>query len=179
VIGVTSSAGYYMASATSQTRIIFNSGREGLLPAFFARVTPGSVPVPYVSVLVYILLSLALIVLPGIWHSATNVFIYEAAIGTVPVVLIYLLANVALPLYYWKYQRAQFHWFKHIVVPLIGVSVLALPIWSFFAPGQPAPFNYFGWIFLGLLVVSAAWGAYVVLRRADAVKHLGTMVADE
>ena len=131
------------------------------------------------SVITYIVLSLALIVLPGIWLSATNVFIYEAAIGTVPVVLIYLLANVALPFYYWKYHRSEFHWFKHVVVPLIGVSVLALPIWSFFAPGQPAPFNYFGWIFLGLLAVSAAWGLYVVLRRKEAVRSLGTIVADE
>jgi amino acid transporter len=41
VVGITSSAGYYIASATSQTRIIFNSGREGILPPFFARVTRG------------------------------------------------------------------------------------------------------------------------------------------
>ena len=179
IIGVTSSAGYYVASATSQTRIIFNSGREGLLPSFFARITPGSKPVPDVSVRSYIILSLALIVLPGIWLSAIDVFTYEAVIGTVPIVLIYLLSNVALPFYFWKYQRSSFHWFKHIVVPLIGVAVLALPIWSFFAPGQPVPYNYFGWIFLGLLAVSAAWGAYVFLRRQEAVKRLGTMVADE
>jgi amino acid transporter len=179
LVGITSSAGYYIASATSQTRIIFNSGREGILPPFFARVTRGAIPVPYVSVLTYILLSLALIVLPGIWLSANDVFTYEATIGTVPVVLIYLLANVALPLYFWKFQRSEFHWFKHIIVPLIGVAVLALPIWGFFAPGQPTPYNYFGWIFVGLLVLSAAWGAYVSLKRKEAVKRLGTMVADE
>ncbi|MBV9019358.1 MAG: APC family permease [Ktedonobacteraceae bacterium] len=179
LVGVTSSAGYYIASATSQTRIIFHSGREGLLPAFFARVTTGAKPVPYVAVLSYILLSLALIVLPGIWLNANDVFTYEATIGTVPVVLIYLLANVALPLYFWKYQRSAFNWFKHIVVPLIGVAVLALPIWGFFAPNQPTPYNYFGWIFAGLLILSAAWGGYVFLKRRDAVKYLGSIVADE
>jgi len=178
LVGITSSAGYYIASATSQTRIIFNSGREGILPSFFARVTRGAIPVPYVSVLAYILLSLALIVLPGIWLSANDVFTYEATIGTVPVVLIYLLANVALPFYFWKFQRSEFRWFKHIIVPLIGVAVLALPIWGFFAPGQPTPYNYFGWIFVGLLVLSAAWGMYVSLKRKEAVKRLGTMVAD-
>jgi amino acid transporter len=179
LVGITSSAGYYIASATSQTRIIFNCAREGMLPTFFGRVTPGAKPIPYIAVLTYVLISLALVVIPGIWLNATDVFTYEATIGTVPVVLIYLLANIALPLYYWKYQRAAFNWFKHIVVPFIGVAVLALPIWGFFAPGQPVPYNYFGWIFLGLLVVSAAWGAYVFLKRPDAVKRLGTMVADE
>jgi hypothetical protein len=72
-----------------------------------------------------------------------------------------------------------FNWFKHIVVPLIGVAVLALPIWGFFAPNQPMPYNYFGWIFTGLLVLSAAWGGYVFLKRRDAVKYLGSIVADE
>ncbi len=176
VIGVTSSAGYYIGSAVSQTRIIFNSGREGLLPSFFARVISAAKPVPYVSILVYVLLSVALVVLPGLWLSAVDVFTDEAIIGTVLVALIYLLANIALPFYFWKYQRSRFNWFKHIVVPLIGVAVLVLPIGSFFVPSNPPAFV---WIFLGLLAVSAAWGLYVVLRRKEAVNTLGTMVADE
>ncbi len=176
VIGVTSSAGYYMASATSQTRIIFNSGREGLLPSFFARVISASKPVPYVSILVYILLSLALIVLPGLWLNAVDVVTDEAIIGTVLVALIYLLANVSLPFYFWKYQRSQFHWFKHVVVPLIGVAVLVLPVGSLFVPSNPP---VFAWIFLGLLAVGAAWGLYVVLRHKEAARTLGTIVADE
>jgi amino acid transporter len=176
VIGVTSSAGYYLASATSQTRIIFNSGREGLLPRFFSRVISPARPVPYVSIFTYVILSLALIIIPGIWLSATDVFVDEAIIGTVPVALIYLLANVALPFYFWKYHRSQFHWFKHIVVPLIGVAVLVLPIASFFVPSNPPAFF---WIFFGLLAVSALWGLYVLLRHKHATHTLGTMVADE
>jgi len=176
VIGVTSSAGYYIASAVSQTRIIFNSGREGLLPSFFARVISPARPIPYVSVITYVLLSLALIIVPGFWLSATDVFVDEAIIGTVPVALIYLLANVALPFYFWKYHRSQFNWFKHIVVPLIGVAVLVLPISSFFVPSNPPAFV---WIFFGLIAVSVAWGLYVVLGRKEAVKTLGTIVADE
>jgi hypothetical protein len=89
---------------------------------------------------------------------------------------IYLLANAALPFYFWKYHRPQFHWFKHIVVPLIGVAVLILPIASFFVPSNPPAF---AWIVFGLLAVSALWGLYVVLRNKEAVKTLGTMVADE
>jgi len=176
VIGVTSSTGYYIASAVSQTRIIFNSGREGLFPRFFARVAPGRVPVPYVSVLTYILLSLVLIVLPALWLSATAVFTDEATIGTISVALIFLLTNVALPFYFWKYHRSQFNWFKHIMVPLIGVAVLVLPIGSFFVPSNPPAFV---WIFLSLVTVSVAWGLYVVLRHKEAATTLGTMVADE
>jgi amino acid transporter len=179
LVGVTSSVGCYIAAANSQTRITFNSAREGLLPSFFARVTRGTKPVPYVSVLLYAGLTLALIVIPGIWIIPTNIFAYEATIGTVPIVLVYLLANLALPLYFWKNARSEFNWFKHVVVPVVGVGVLALPIWGFFAPGQPSPYNYFGWILLGLIAISAAWAVYVMVARPQAAASLGTMIADE
>ena len=179
IVGVTSSVGCYIAAANSQTRITFNSAREGLLPSVFARVTKGAKPVPYVSVLLYAGLTLALIIIPGIWIMPTNIFAYEATIGTVPIVLVYLLANLALPLYFWRNARNQFNWFKHVIVPLIGVGVLALPIWGFFAPGQTPPFNYFGWFFLGLIVISVAWAVYVMTARPQATASLGTMIADE
>ncbi|HKV59895.1 MAG TPA: APC family permease [Ktedonobacteraceae bacterium] len=179
IVGVTSSVGCYIAAANSQTRITFNSAREGLLPAFFTRVTRGTRPVPYASVLLYAGLTLALIIIPGIWLIPTSVFAYEATIGTVPIVLVYLLANVALPLYFWKNARDQFNWFRHLVVPIIGIGVLALPIWGFFAPGQPAPYNSFGWILLGLIAISVAWAVYVITARPQAATSLGTMIADE
>lgn len=179
IVGITSSVGCYIAAANSQTRITFNSAREGLLPAVFARVRKGSKPVPYVSVLLYAGLTLALIIIPGIWITPTNLFAYEATIGTVPIVLVYLLANLALPLYFLKYHRAEFNWLKHVVIPIVGVGVLALPIWGYFAPGQPAPYNAFGWIFLALVVLSAAWAAYILLARPQAATTLGTVVADQ
>jgi len=179
LVGITSSVGCYIAAENSQTRITFNSAREGLLPSLFARVTKGSKPVPYMSVLLYSGLTLALIIIPGIWIAPTNIFAYEATIGTVPIVLVYLLANVALPLYFWKNRRGEFNWFRHLVVPIIGIGVLALPIWGFFAPGQPAPYNYFGWFFVALVVISVAWAAYVLATRPVAANSLGTMIADE
>lgn len=179
IVGVTSSVGCFLAAANSQTRITFNSTRDGLLPAFFARVRKGSRPVPYTSVFLYVGLMLALIIVPGIWISPADLFAYEATIGTVPIVLVYLLANLALPLYFWKHRRAEFNWFRHVVVPLLGVGVLALPIWGFFAPGQTPPYNFFGWIFLALVVLSVAWATYILLARPQAAQTLGGMVADE
>ena len=179
IVGVTSSVGCFLAAANSQTRINFNSARDGLLPAFFARVRKGPRPVPYNSVLLYVGIMLALIVIPGIWLMPVNLFAYEATIGTVAIVLVYLLANLALPLYFWKHRRAEFNWFRHVVIPLIGVGVLALPIWGFFAPGQQAPYNYFGWIFLALVILSAAWAVYIMLVRPQVAHTLGAVVADE
>ncbi len=66
-----------------------------------------------------------------------------------------------------------------VFASILIVGLLALPIWGFFAPGQPAPFNSFGWIFLGLVVISVAWAIYVLAARPKATTALGTMIADE
>ncbi|GCE22424.1 APC family permease [Dictyobacter kobayashii] len=179
IVGITSSVGCYIAAANSQTRITFNSAREGLLPTWFARVTKGAHPIPYAAILLYTTLTLILIILPGIWLTPVNVFSYEATIGTVPVVLVYMLANIALPLYFWREQRDQFNWFKHALVPLIGIAALILPIYGFFAPNQAAPYNSFGWIFLALIIISIAWAAYILVARPEATSKIGSIVADE
>ena len=179
IMGVTSCLGLYLAAINSNARITFSSAREGILPSVLARLTRGPKPVPYVSIFLYAGLVLALIIIPGIWLKATDVFAYEATIGTVVIVLVYLLTNLALPLYFWKKHRNEFNWFKHLLVPIAGIGVLALPIYGFFAPGQPAPYNFFGWIFLGIVAVSLAWAAYVMLARPKAAKTLGSIIADE
>ena len=46
---------------------------------------------------------------------------------------------------------------------------------GFFAPGQPAPYNIFGWIFPGIVAVSMAWAAYVMLARPEAAKTPGSI----
>jgi len=179
IMGVTSCLGLYLAALNSNARITFSSAREGILPSALTRLTRGAKPVPYVSVFLYAGLVLALIVIPGIWLKAIDIFAYEATIGTVLVVSVYLLTNLALPLYFWKKRRAEFNWFKHLLLPVVSIAVLALPIYGFFAPGQPAPYNFFGWIFLGIVAVSMAWAAYVMLARPKAAKTLGSIIADE
>ena len=179
IMGVTSCLGLYLAAINSNARITFSSAREGILPSVLARLTRGPKPVPYVSLFLYAGLVLALIIIPGIWLKAIDVFAYEATLGAVPVVLVYLLSNLALPLYFWKKRRDEFNWFRHVAIPVIGIGVLALPIYGFFAPNQPAPYNYFGWIFAGFVVVSVAWAAYVMIARPRAAKTLGSIIADE
>ena len=179
IMGVTSCLGLYLAALNSNARITFSSAREGILPAVLARLTRGPKPVPYVSIFLYAGLVLALIIIPGIWLKAIDIFAYEATIGAALVVLVYLLTNLALPLYFWKKQRDEFNWFRHLLVPLVGIGVLALPIYGFFAPGQPAPYNFFGWIFLGIVAVSMAWAGFVMLARPKAAKTLGSIIADE
>jgi hypothetical protein len=49
-----------------------------------------------------------------------------------------------------------------VVTPVIGVLVLAIPVWGDLRPGQPAPYSYLPWLTLAL--IAAGIGYMLVLR---------------
>jgi amino acid transporter len=106
--------------------------------------------------------------------NAVSIFSDEAGIGTVPILLVYLLANIALPLHILATDRAAFRPVKHAVIPLIGSAVLVYGIYEFVQPSQPPPANVFwAWI-LGIVVISAIATAIVYVRRPDALSRTAT-----
>jgi len=50
-----------------------------------------------------------------------------------------------------------------VVTPVVGVLVLAIPVWGDLRPGQPAPYSYLPWLTLALI---AAGIAYMLALRA-------------
>jgi amino acid transporter len=174
LVGFTSSFGCFIAAANSQSRITFNGARAGLLPPAVARVS--RTKVPWVSVAVYTGLLVVLVVVPyfAMHGNAVSIFSDEAGIGTVPILIVYLLANIALPLWVLATDRAAFRPVKHVLIPLIGSAVLVYGVWEFVQPSQPPPANVFwAWI-LGIVLVSAAATAIVYVRRPDALQRAGT-----
>jgi amino acid transporter len=175
VVGVTSSFGCFIAAVNSQARIVFNGARAGLLPRKAA--TLNRAKVPWVSVLIYVGLVVALVVIPyATMHgNAVDIFSDEAGIGTVPVLIAYLLANVALPLHVLATDRAGFSVTKHALVPLIGSAVLVYGIYEFIQPDQAPPANvYWAWI-AGIVVLSTLATAFVYVRRPADIRLAGTV----
>ena len=80
--------------------------------------------VPWASVFIYV----ALLVAPGrgaayfaMHGNAVSIFSDEAGIGTVPRSwCVYLIANIALPIWVLATNRAAFQPVKHVLIPLIG-----------------------------------------------------------
>ena len=174
LVGFTSSFGCFIAAANSQTRITFNGARAGLLPPRMATVS--RTKVPWASVFIYTGLTVLLVVIPyfTMHGNAVSIFSDEAGIGTVPILIVYLLANIALPLHVLATGRAAFSPVKHVLIPLIGSAVLVYGVYKFVQPGQPAPANVFwAWI-LGIVALSAIATAIVYVRRPDALSRAGT-----
>jgi amino acid transporter len=185
--GLTSTLGVLIAAVNSQCRLIFNAGREGLLPRWIGYVhpvrrTPVNAIIAFVGIAGAITLGWAL----GHWiggHgntlSALNFFFESSTMGTIMILFVYAAANVALPFYYRKYRPAEFNLVKHIVLPALGVIAIAIPIYYLFKPGQPDPYDWFPWVALGLIVVSILYSIWLVRRDPGLGDRVGSIIADE
>jgi amino acid transporter len=91
--------------------------------------------------------------------------------GILGVIIMYLAANVAL-IVEWAKLRARgirknpWLW---VVVPVIGVAVLAVPVWGDLRPGQPSPYNILPWLTLGLIAVGILYALLLGVFRPDAL----------
>ena len=165
--GLTSTLGVLIAAVNSQCRLIFNAGREGLLPRWIGRVhpvrrTPVNAIITFVGIASVLTLGWAL----GHWIggtgnslSALNFFFESSTMGTILILLVYFAANLALPFYYRKYRPDEFNVLKHIILPVLGMAAIAFP---HVLPEQARrqsvqPYN---------------WFPYVGARRPRGVHHL-------
>jgi len=184
---LTSTLGVLIAAVNSQCRLIFNAGREGLLPRWIGRVQPvRRTPVNAIITFVGIASTITLVWALGHWiggHGnsvdALNFFFESSTMGTILILFVYLAANVALPFYYRKYRPAEFNIIKHAVLPALGVVAIAVPIYYLFKPGQADPYNWFPWVGLGLIVVSILYSIWLVSRDPGLGDRVGSIIADE
>jgi amino acid transporter len=185
--GLTSTLGVLIAAVNSQCRLIFNAGREGLLPSWIGRVhpvrrTPVNAIIAFVGIAGVITLGWAL----GHWiggHAnsldALDFFFEASTMGTILILFVYFASNVALPFYYRKYRPAEFNILKHIVLPFLGMVAIAVPIYYLFKPPQPQPYNWFPWVAVGLIVVFVFYSIWLVRRDPGLGDRVGSIVADE
>jgi amino acid transporter len=177
IAGFTSIMSAMIAGSNSQSRLIFNSAREGLLPAWIARVYSRT-HAPWVSFLVFFGISLAIVYIFG-WTVDPITFFGEiATLGTILVALVYLVSNLALPFYYRRFLPEQFSVVKHLILPILGVLAIGFPLWALVQPGQTPPFNYYPWIALGIVVLSLIYAFILTLRDKTVGDRVGSIVAD-
>jgi amino acid transporter len=187
--GLTSTIGVLISAVNSQARLIFNAGREGLLPRWIGRVhpvrkTPMNAIYAFVGIASAIILVWALLHLLG-GHKqsgsmvALNFFVESSTLGTILVLVVYFLANLALPFYYRKFRPSEFNVLKHVVLPVLGMVAIGVPVYYLVKPGQPSPYNWFPYAALAIVVVAAAYG-YALNRRDPGLgERAGSIVADE
>jgi amino acid transporter len=176
--GLTSIFSSLIGLTNAQARILFSSSREGLLPTFFGKIHPQH-KTPHVAMWTYILVAFAIVIVFGWKTDPVTLFGETGSLGTIPVIVTYLVTNLALPVYMFRHHRADFSAVKHLIIPVVGTILMLFPLWGLVQPGQPVPYNIFPWLALGLLVISLIYGTILANRNPDLVQRIGSYVADE
>jgi amino acid transporter len=178
--GVTSILGSLIGLVNSQARILFNSGREGLLPEFLGKIHPRH-QTPHSAMWVFLMIAVALVLgfslLGGI--APLDYFGFAGTLGSIPIILTYMLTNLALPVYVLRHHRSERDIFRHFVLPIAGTLVMLFPLWGLIQPGQARPFNLFPWIALSVLALSIIYGIVIARVSRGLAGRIGAYVADE
>jgi amino acid transporter len=187
IAGMTSTLGVLIAAANSQSRLIFNAGREGLLPRWIGKVHPTR-RTPMNAIYTFVALAGGIIAVWALGHwigghtgsiDPINFFFESSTMGTILILVVYFLANLALPFYYRKFRPAEFSVVKHVVLPVLGMIAIGVPVYYLCKPGQAAPYSWFPYAALAILVVAVIYAAIANQRDPGLGERAGSIVADE
>jgi amino acid transporter len=173
VAGIASVLAALVAGSSSQARMLFDGGRSGLLPSWLGRLRQKT-DTPVNALMAMAVIGLGIIavwwgthLLSGHSGSMNPVGLYAecSTMGTIVILLVYLLTNISLPVFMWRRHRSMFSPVRHVVIPLVGSAVLVVPFIELCQPGQPSPYSTFPFIALGLVAAAAAIAGLVVHRH--------------
>lgn len=168
----------FMAIHNTTVRVMFSMGRDRVLPRSLGGVHPrwfSPDRAIYAQTVFTVVIGLAV----GAWlgPGATGAYGFTGAIGTVAIILVYILSNIALIRYFWRRNDRKI--FTHVVVPVLGVVALAYPLYAVSTPGQAWPYNLVPFVVL----VWIAAGVVLFLRyRAtspEKIAALGSFIAED
>lgn len=153
----------YVAANTQTSRVIFAGARGGLWTRTLAAVSP-RFKTPAAAAIAFVAPSIILGVASTAFTDPGTAVGLLSTWGILGLIIMYLMANVALVADWVKFRRngiSKNVWLW-VVTPVIGVAVLAIPVWGDLRPGQPSPLNNLPW--LTALLILAGIGYALALR---------------
>jgi VIT1/CCC1 family predicted Fe2+/Mn2+ transporter len=92
---------------------------------------------------------------------------------------VYLAANLALPFFIRRYRPKMFNPIRHGLLPLVGAALIAVPLYYLSKPGQAAPYSWYPFAALAILILSIGYAVFLTRRDPGIAERVGSIVADE
>ena len=154
---VLSALGAGLGGVAVAARTLFSFGRDGIASRRLGGVSAAT-GVPQRALAAEMLIGLALLTafrLAG--TSALNVFFYLATIGTLSLLVMYVLTNVAAA----RHLAGRSPW--QVLAPAGGVLIAGFVLYHNVWPVPPPPYEYFpylvlGWLLAGLVITAVVPG---------------------
>ncbi|HUZ22941.1 MAG TPA: APC family permease [Streptosporangiaceae bacterium] len=162
----------YVAANTQTSRVIFAGARGGLWSAALASVSP-RFRTPAWAAVAFVAPSILIGVVSTAFTDPVTASGFLGTYGILGLIIMYLVANLALIVEWAKFRRNGIHknvWLW-VVTPVIGIIVLAIPVYGDLRPGQPSPYNILPWLTLGLIAVGVIYALALGVFRPRALAN--------
>jgi hypothetical protein len=104
--------------------------------------------------------------------GVANVYNITGTWFTFALAPVYIAANVGVFVYYRRNYPDELHWFKHVLIPLIGSAALVLVVYYSVNPLPAYPVSLAPFIVLGWIVVGVGLLAWMITSgRGDMLSH--------
>jgi amino acid transporter len=166
------------AGVNAASRVMYAMGRNGVLPAAFARTHPVH-RTPHVAIVAQMIFGVVLALLMGWKWGPLNAFgiISYAAVSLV--ILVYIATCLACVAYYWTRARDEFNVWLHGVFPVLGSIVFLPPLYYQFRPLPDYPLRWGNWFGIAAFCVALAITAYVATQRRDLLEGADRIFVEE
>jgi len=164
-----------LAIHTANFRILYSLGRDRMLPAALGR-THKKHKTPHVAIITYSVFTLVIGIAAGAGWGPLTAFGNLGYLSSLGILPIFVLTNVALPVFILRRYRSEFNVLLHLIFPAISAVIFLAAIWLNLNPWPTGVLSVFPWIVLGWVIASAVWVAVLRKRRPEAVSRLGRVL---
>jgi amino acid transporter len=174
-----------VACATAAARTLFAMGREGVLPAAFARTHPRfRTPVNAALAVTVVAIVMALVMGYPLSDSAfgqpLSNYYFWATTGTLLVIVVYIMICIGGIVYFWN-TRATRNWnpITHVGIPVVGAVVFGAALYGSIHPAPPGILRWTPYVALVWLVLGIGVLLWLRARRPDSVAQIGSILGEE
>jgi amino acid transporter len=149
-----------LATANVGTRMWYGMARNGSFPKALAKVNP-KYKTPVNAILVQLALSLCVGIGAGIAFGADVSFNFvDGLILVLAVGVVYIMANVAVFMFYRREHRKDFNLLLHVVFPIVSSAALIYAVYKSFQPAPASPYKWSPvvdgvWLLIGVVILFA------------------------
>lgn len=170
----------YVAANTQTARVIFAGARGGLWSKALAGISP-RFRTPAAAAVAFVAPSILIGVVSTAFTDPGTAVSLLSTWGILGLIIMYLVANVALIVEWVRFRRrgiARNFWLW-VVTPVIGILVLAIPVYGDLRPGQPSPYSALPWLTIALIAVGVIYALVLGRVRPQALRNAPALLEGE
>jgi amino acid transporter len=164
-----------MACTNAASRVMYTMAQAGTFPARFGQIHP-KYRTPSFAIVMDVVVGIILVMIVGVLFGGSNVFGFWGTVGTLGVIVLYFMANLALVGYMRRERRSEYKTLNHLVVPIIGSLILLPALFTTVWPVPAYPIDLTFYVFVAWMLGGVGCLVWLSRRRPEALDRGATML---